>query len=113
MSLNTLIRPLCLTLLGSLIILSIIQSHLVVTQQGVAWHLVYPVKILPLLAFLPFLWKNHKRAYIWMGFVLCLYFMQPVVELVSGVNVLLNALFITNIIALFISAILFIRRYTQ
>ena len=106
------LRTVSLSLYASLLVLVAIQAWLVVIQQGIDWHLVFPVKILPLLGFMPFLLQNSKRAYIWMGFVLCLYFMQPVVELVSGVNPLISALLITNIVALFISSIFFIRRYT-
>jgi len=110
---NRLLRTTALALFASLLLLEAVHALLAVVQQELAWYLVLPLKTLPLLACLPFLLQNRKRAYIGLGFLLCLYFMQPVVELVSGVNPLVNALLIANIIALFIAALLFIRRYTE
>ena len=69
------------------------------------------VKLLPLLAFTPFLWRNDKRAWAWLSFVLCVYFLEPVVDLFAGQHPGLNGLLIANIIALFSAAMVFIRRY--
>lgn len=107
------LRPLCLGSFASLLVLQSLLAYFAITQDGAAPYLVLGVKILPLLAFAPMLWRNQKRAYIWLGFLLCLYFMQPVVDVFAGKHVLLNGLLIANLIELFVASLLFIRRYTE
>lgn len=107
------IRPLCLGSFVILIILQTLSAIHAVQNEGAAAYLVFGIKVLPLLLFIPSLWKNQKRAYAWLGFILCLFFLEPVVDFVAGQQPWLNGLLIANLILLFSASILFIRRYTE
>lgn len=107
------LRRICLGSFALLIVLQALSAYLEVTQEQAAAYLVFGAKVLPLLAFGPFLWLNQKRAYMWMGFVLCLYFLEPVVDFAGGHHRALNGLLILDILLLFCALILFIRRYTE
>lgn len=100
----------------SLLLYGLLVTFLAVTTfwpeppvEGVSVTLVLCVKLLPLLVFLPSLYKGSKRAWIWLSFVVLLYFTAASVKAwlhdgywVSSVHTVLTVL-------LFLSALWTIR----
>jgi uncharacterized membrane protein len=64
---------------------------------------------LPLLIFLPGLWRASPRSYAWLSFVSLLYFAQAVTALFVAQQRLLDQLNLVASVALFICTLLFVR----
>ena len=73
--------------------------------NGVVWCALS----LPLLIFLPGLWRGGLRSYAWLSFVSLLYFAQAVTALFVAQQRLLDRLDLVASVALFVCTLLFIR----
>ncbi|MGK0441386.1 MAG: putative membrane protein [Pseudohongiellaceae bacterium] len=64
--------------------------------------------IVPLLFFLPSLMRHHVRAYVWLCFILCGYFLAAVPNAL-GCSTVLNVTEPILVVVLFISAMMYVR----
>jgi uncharacterized membrane protein len=88
------------TLLGLQMVESIVQQ-----PPAVVWVM----RVLPLLVFVPGLWKDNLRSYIWLCFVCLLYFMVLVLRLFAEPGNGLLALAMLSLVSLFVSSMLYVR----
>ncbi len=70
-------------------------------------------KSLPLLAFLPGLWRGNDRSCAWLCFVVLMYFMVAVTDLMSPYAIWFNWIEMLSSVAVFVFGMLFIRWQSQ
>jgi len=76
--------------------------------QGAPW-IIWLVKLLPLLIFLPGMLRSNLRSFIWLCFVSLLYFMTLVEALFARPGEALPVVGTCAVVLLFISAMLYVR----
>jgi uncharacterized membrane protein len=98
-------------LLSTLVLLAIIAFETLVAPSGGRQPnpVVWIALSLPLMIFLPGLWRGGLRSYAWLSFVSLLYFAQAVTALFAGQQHLLERLDLIASVALFSCTLLFIR----
>lgn len=69
----------------------------------------WALALLPLLVFIPGLWRDHLRSYIWLCFVLLLYFINMVERLFVDPSDPVAVVGMAAVAGLFISAMLYVR----
>ena len=62
----------------ALLFLFLVNSILITTKIGVTTFVIWFIQIAPLIFFIPFLHRNHLRAYAWLSFVVLMYFTHGV-----------------------------------
>ncbi|OZG72456.1 hypothetical protein BTA51_15120 [Hahella sp. CCB-MM4] len=93
-------------ILLALVIASTWQS---IQHTDASWLLITAVRVLPLLAFAPAVFKVNIRGLIWLCFVLCLYFTDAVVHSMTVAPTALNIGMAIFSAGLFIFIMLFIK----
>ena len=66
-------------------------------------------KLLPLLIFLPGMWRDNLRSFIWLCFVSLLYFISQVERLFAQPDSLLAMVGLVAVVVLFVAAMLYVR----
>ncbi len=96
-------------------LLALVSYALLLGQQGLdAWvnqspWFIWALKLAPLLLFLPGMYRDNLRSYIWLCFVATMYFMVLVLRIFAQPD---NPLVITGLVAvvlMFTSAMLYVR----
>ncbi len=98
----------CWASLALLIALQLVESFL---QQPPA--LVWVMRVLPLLVFVPGMLKDNLRSYIWICFVSLLYFLTLVLRLFAEPTNPVAILAMCSVVALFTTAMLYVRWRAQ
>ena len=101
-------RRLAWTSLAALAILQLLESFLQPTPT-----LVWIMRVLPLLIFLPGIIRDNLRSYIWLCFVCLLYFVTLVLRLFADPFNIVAILGMTSVVTLFIAAMLYVRWRAQ
>lgn len=101
-------RLLCHLSLGLLLLLQMLESFL---QQPPV--LVWLVRVLPLLIFLPGMLADKPRSYIWLCFVCLLYFVTLVERLFIDPANVVAILAMISLTSVFVSAMLYVRWRSQ
>lgn len=92
---------------GSLALLVLLQMLESVIQQPPL--LVWVVRVLPLLIFVPGIWRDKLRSYIWVCFVCLMYFLTLVERLfIAPTNPVAIAAMV-SVVTLFIASMLYVR----
>jgi uncharacterized membrane protein len=71
--------------------------------------IVWLMRVLPLLIFVPGMWRDKLRSYIWLCFVCLLYFMVLVLRLFAEPTNMLLITAMASLVTLFISSMLYVR----
>jgi uncharacterized membrane protein len=95
----------------SLAALAVLQ--LLVSFQQPTPTLVWIMRVLPLLIFLPGIIADNLRSYIWLCFVCLLYFVTLVLRLFADPFSIVAILAMTSVVTLFIAAMLYVRWRAQ
>jgi uncharacterized membrane protein len=97
-------------LLATLVLLAVIALQTLVAPSGNRQPniVVWLVLSLPLLVFLPGLWRGSVRSLAWLSFVSMLYFAQAVTAVFAGLGAV-TVLELLASVALFIFTLLFVR----
>ena len=101
-------RIICWASLAALIGLQLVQSWLQPTPT-----LIWIMRVLPLLIFLPGVLKDNLRSYIWLCFVCLLYFMTLVLRLFADPSSVVAIMGMTSVVTLFITAMFYVRWRAQ
>jgi uncharacterized membrane protein len=96
---------------GSLLLLALLQLVESVLQQPPL--LVWIVRVLPLLIFVPGMRKDNLRSYIWLCFVCLLYFMTLVLRLFAQPTNPVAILAMICVVTLFVASMLYVRWRAQ
>ena len=75
--------------------------------------IVWLMRVLPLLIFVPGMWRDKLRSYIWLCFVCLLYFMVLVLRLFAEPTNMLLVTAMSSLVTLFISSMLYVRWRAQ
>ncbi|WP_020408279.1 DUF2069 domain-containing protein [Hahella ganghwensis] len=94
---------------GILLLLTAVSTWHSIQQTEASSLMIAAVRMLPLLAFAPAIFKNNVRGLIWLSFVLCLYFTNAVVHTMTTAPTALNASQAIFSAGLFTFILLFIR----
>ncbi len=81
-------------------------------HDGAPWP-VWLWRLLPLLLFVPGLYADRLRSYIWLCFVTLLYFLVAVLRLFSQPTDLVNSVGLVAVVTLFCSAMMYVRWRAQ
>ena len=95
----------------SLVALAILQ--LLVSFLQPTPTLIWIMRVLPLLIFLPGIIADNLRSYIWLCFVCLLYFITLVLRLFADPLNIVAILGMTSVVTLFIAAMLYVRWRAQ
>lgn len=97
-------------LLATLLLLAAIALQTLIAPSGGRQPnvVVWLVLSLPLLIFLPGLWRGGIRSFAWLSFVSMLYFAQAVTAIFAGPR-FMNVLELSASVALFVCTLLFVR----
>jgi uncharacterized membrane protein len=101
-------RQLAWVSLGALAMLQLLESFLQPTPT-----LVWIMRVLPLLIFLPGIITDNLRSYIWLCFVCLLYFVTLVLRLFADPVNIVAILGMASVVTLFIAAMLYVRWRAQ
>ena len=101
-------RHLAWVSLASLAILQLLESFLQPTPT-----LIWIMRVLPLLIFLPGIFADNLRTYIWVCFVSLLYFVTLVLRLFADPFNIVAILGMISVVTLFIAAMLYVRWRAQ
>ena len=71
--------------------------------------LVWVIRVLPLLVFVPGMWRDNLRSYIWVCFVCLLYFLTLVERLFIAPTNPVAILAMTSVVTLFVASMLYVR----
>jgi uncharacterized membrane protein len=96
---------------GSLLLLALLQLVESVLQQPPL--LVWIMRVLPLLIFVPGMRKDNLRSYIWLCFVCLLYFMTLVLRLFAQPTNPVAILAMICVVSLFVASMLYVRWRAQ
>jgi uncharacterized membrane protein len=89
-------------------LLLMVQQVLDSWDHGEPW-IVWTVKVLALLIFLPGMLRDNLRSYIWVCFVSLMYFMALVIRLFARPDSVLAMIGMAAVVTLFCSAMLYVR----
>ncbi len=90
--------------LGALLAVQVVES---VSRQPPV--LIWLVRLLPLLIFVPGMRADNLRSYIWLCFVCLLYFMMLVLRLFAEPTNIVSILGMVSVVSLFVSSMLYVR----
>ena len=112
--LPTALRRLHRTVLGilsGLILLLLVYSLSITIRPGLASIAIWLILALPLILFLPWIWKIHLRAHAWLCFVTLAYFIQGVLTAINPASMITGVAQSVLCLSLFAVLIMFIRAY--
>lgn len=92
--------------------LALFAEVLVSLGDGAPW-LIWLVRLLPLLVFIPGMLADRLRSYIWLCFVCLMYFMSAVLRIFAQPQDPVTIIGLIAIVTLFISAMLYVRWRAQ
>jgi uncharacterized membrane protein len=92
---------------GSFVLLVLLQLLESAIQQPPL--LVWVIRVLPLLVFVPGMWRDKLRSYIWVCFVCLLYFLTLVERLFIAPTNPVAILAMTSVVTLFVASMLYVR----
>jgi uncharacterized membrane protein len=92
---------------ASMVLLVLLQCVESLRQQPPL--IVAIMRVLPLLIFVPGMWVDRLRSYLWLCFVCLLYFMALVLRLFAEPTNMVAMLAMVSVVSLFISAMLYVR----
>jgi uncharacterized membrane protein len=101
-------RLVCWTSLAALACLQLVESFLQPTPT-----LIWIMRVLPLLVFLPGIIADNLRSYIWLCFVCLLYFMTLVLRLFADPHSIVAILGMISVVSLFITGMFYVRWRAQ
>lgn len=99
--------------------LALICYGVLLWQQGLdAWisnapWFIWAIKIVPLLMFLPGMYRDNLRSYIWLCFVVQVYFLVLVQRIFARPDDPLVIIGLTAVVLLFVSAMMYVRWRAQ
>jgi uncharacterized membrane protein len=106
------LRKTTLCLYTALLVLIFFKNFNVFNDLGgTFFSVIYIVQIIPLLLFLPGLYRTRLRSYAWLSFVILLYFMQGVLTAFETQTRLIGLAEVIICTLLFCCIVVFIRRY--
>jgi uncharacterized membrane protein len=94
------------------LIVALLSEVVVSLNDGAPW-LIWVVRLLPLLIFLPGMLANKLRSYIWLCFVCLLYFMVAVLRMFAQPENLVTIAGLVATVTLFTSAMMYVRWQAQ
>ncbi len=94
--------------LALLVLVMVIDSF----NSGAPW-IIWLVRLVPLLMFIPGMLRDKLRSYIWLCFVSLLYFVMMVLRMFADPTKLLSILGMASVVVLFLSAMLYVRWRAQ
>ena len=97
-----------LTGVSLLALLSLQMLASVLQEPSPPW-IVWVMRVAPLLIFVPGMWADKLRSYIWLCFVCLLYFMVLVLRLFAEPTNMVSVLAMSSVVTLFVSATLYVR----
>jgi uncharacterized membrane protein len=106
-------RQLCLITSVLLLVLLSVGTLSIVNLDLTARMVLLVAQALPLLGFLPALWRGGYRAYLWLCFVLLMYFVMATVRVVAAEAVMAQYLELMCTVVLFCAAMLYGRWRAQ
>jgi uncharacterized membrane protein len=92
---------------GSFVLLVLLQFLESAIQQPPL--LVWVIRVLPLLVFVPGMWRDKLRSYIWVCFVCLLYFLTLVERLFIAPTNPVAILAMISVVTLFVASMLYVR----
>ena len=106
------LRKTILYLFSALLVLTFFKNVHVLNDLGIIFFcVIYLIQIIPLLLFLPGLYRTRLRSYAWLSFVILLYFMRGILTAFETKTRLIGVTEVVICTLLFCCIVIFIRRY--